>query len=136
MQTNRDGERESFIASTASRALNPTEQRYSFAEQELLAIVFALEKFRIYVYGHEINLNTDYKTLSLISKSALTSNRISRWILQLQEYNFLADILSRNPASLNERRLKGLVQPRGFMMSVINLGVRSSVGAKIKNFSA
>ena len=106
MQSNRDGE--SFIVSTASRALNPTEQRYSVAEQELLAIIFALEKFIIYVYGHEINLNTDNKTLSFISKSALTSNRISRWILQLQEYNFLADILSRNPASLNERRLKGL----------------------------
>lgn len=134
MQSNRDGE--SFIVSTASRALNPTEQRYSVAEQELVVIIFALEKFIIYVYGHEINLNTDNKTLSFISKSALTSNRISRWILQLQEYNFLADILSRNPASLNERRLKGLAKPRGFIVSVINPGVDSSVGAKIKNFFA
>ena len=39
MQSNRDGE--SFIVSTASRALNPTEQRYSVAEQELVVIIFA-----------------------------------------------------------------------------------------------
>ena len=84
MQTN--GEGETFIVSTASRVLNPTEQRYSVEEQGLLAILFALQKFRIYVFGHEINLYTDNKALSFIHSCALTSSRISRWILQLQEH--------------------------------------------------
>lgn len=39
IQTNRDGE--THIVSTASQVLTQTERRYSFAEQELLAIVFA-----------------------------------------------------------------------------------------------
>jgi hypothetical protein len=144
MQTNRDGE--TFIVSTASRVLNPTEQRYSVAEQELPAIAFFLEKFRIYVYGHEINLNTENKALSFINKCALTSNRISRWILQMQEYdlmarhiscasNFLADTVSPNPAGLSESEIKGLKQPRGFMVSAMNLGVDSSVGKKIKDLA-
>ena len=37
------------IVSTTSRVLNPTEQRYTTCEQELLAIVHSLQKFRIYV---------------------------------------------------------------------------------------
>jgi hypothetical protein len=80
MQTN--GEGKTFIVPTASRVLHPTE-RYSVAEQELLAIVFALQKFRIYVFGHAINLYTDNKVLSFIHSCALTSGRISRWTLQL-----------------------------------------------------
>jgi hypothetical protein len=46
MQTNREGE--THIVSTASRVLTETERRYSVTEQELLAIVFALDKFRNY----------------------------------------------------------------------------------------
>jgi hypothetical protein len=42
------------IISTTSRVLNPTEQRYTTCEQELLAIVHSLQKFRIYVYGRKI----------------------------------------------------------------------------------
>ena len=47
MQTNRDGE--THTVSTASRVLTQTERRYSAADQELIATVFALDKFRNYV---------------------------------------------------------------------------------------
>jgi hypothetical protein len=52
MQSDRQGE--TNLVSTASRVLSPTEQRYSVAEQELLAVVYALEKFRIYIYIHTV----------------------------------------------------------------------------------
>jgi len=42
------------IVSTPSRVLIATEQRYTTCEQELLGMIFALEKFRIYIYGHKI----------------------------------------------------------------------------------
>ena len=76
MQTNRDGETQ--IVSTASRELTQTGGRYSVAEQELLAIVFALDKFRTYVFGYEVYLRTDNKDLSFSGKCALTSHRIAR----------------------------------------------------------
>jgi hypothetical protein len=53
-QTKEDGE--TRIVSTASRVLTLAEQRYSTCEQELLAIVYAFQKFRIYVFGHKIML--------------------------------------------------------------------------------
>jgi hypothetical protein len=56
--------------STASRVLTQTEGRYSVAEQELLAIVFELDKFRTYVFGNEVHLRTDNKDLSFLDKCA------------------------------------------------------------------
>jgi len=50
MQTDENGE--TYIVSTASRALTATELKSSTCEQELLATVYALNKFRIYVFGH------------------------------------------------------------------------------------
>jgi hypothetical protein len=60
-QTGRDNE--TLIVSTASRVLTPADISYSVAEKELLAIVYALEKFRVYIYGHSVTLNTDNKEL-------------------------------------------------------------------------
>ncbi|GFG31401.1 hypothetical protein Cfor_00748, partial [Coptotermes formosanus] len=42
------------IVSTASRVLTQTEQRYTTCEMELLAIVYALSKFLIYIYGSKV----------------------------------------------------------------------------------
>jgi hypothetical protein len=114
-----NAEGDTFILSTASRVLTPTERRYSIAEQEILAIVFALQNFRIYLFGYEINLCTDSKAVSFVHSCALTSSRISRWILQLQEYdlrvkhisgekNFLLDTISRNRAGMSEREINRL----------------------------
>jgi hypothetical protein len=106
--TQLDDDGSPVIISTASRVLNPAERKYSTCEQELLAIVYSLEKFRIFIYGHKIKIHSDNKALSFLNRCVITSNRISRWILAIQEYdleiihikgtqNYLADILSRNP---------------------------------------
>jgi len=65
MQTKEDGEIR--IVSTAPPVLTLAEKRYSTCEQELLAIVYALQKFRIYVFGHKIMLYTDKKSLSFFT---------------------------------------------------------------------
>ena len=58
----KDKEGRTNIVSTASRALTPAERKYTTCEQELLAIVYALRKFRVSIYGHKITLN---KTINL-----------------------------------------------------------------------
>ena len=50
------------IVSTASKVLNQNEQRYTTCEKELLAIVYALQRFRIYTYGRKVTLFTDDST--------------------------------------------------------------------------
>jgi len=85
LQQDREGN--TNIVSTASRVLTPTEQRYTTCEQELLGIIFALEKFRIYIYGHKIILYTDNKSLTFLNRCAITSNRVARWMVNLQQYD-------------------------------------------------
>ena len=61
------------IVSTASRVMNSAEKRYTTCEQEHLAVVYALEKFRVHVYGNKIFVNTDNRALILLQKCSITS---------------------------------------------------------------
>ena len=51
------------IVAYASRALMEIEQHYSQTEREALAIVFACEHFRLFLYGIHFTLYTDHKPL-------------------------------------------------------------------------
>ena len=75
------------IVSTASRVLNQTEQRYTTCEKELLAVVCALQRFRIYIYERKVTLFTDNKALLFLHRCVITSNRVARWMVQIQEYD-------------------------------------------------
>ena len=98
----------------ASRFLNNLEQRYSTNELEILAVVWALEHFKYYLYGSHFTLQTDHQALL----SALNENRgnktyqsrLTRWVDRLLPFHFsvehipgknmgFADYLSRNPSS-------------------------------------
>ena len=93
----------------ASRALTPAETRYAQIEKELLAIVFACDRFEAYVYGRGlVNIESDHKPLEPIFSKPLASapTRLQRMLLRLQKYNLhvrykkgkdmhLADTLSR-----------------------------------------
>ena len=73
----------------ASRALTPAEMRYAQIEKELLAIVFACERFEAYIYGRQIvRVETDHQPLELIVKKPLNSapTRLQRMLLRLQRY--------------------------------------------------
>ena len=93
----------------ASRTLRPAETQYARIEKELLAIVYACEKFDVYVYGQtEVTIQSDHKPLECIFKKPLNTApmRLQRMLLRLQRYNlrvvftkgtemFLANTLNR-----------------------------------------
>ena len=100
--------------SYASRALSHTEQNYAQIEKELLAVVFAMEKFGHYTYGRHIVVESDHKPLQAILKKPIATapKRLQRMLLQLQRYSFdltykpgsrlvIADTLPRAPCSLD-----------------------------------
>ncbi|CAH2226702.1 jg3211, partial [Pararge aegeria aegeria] len=98
----------------ASVTLSETQTRYAQIEKELLAIVFALERFHQYVYGRsDVTIETDHKPLETLFKKSLDGvpARLQRMMLRIQCYTFnviykpgkymyLADTLSR--AALEE----------------------------------
>ena len=73
-----------FPVSFASRKLNSAERNYSTIERECLAVVWAIKKFTIYVYGVEFTLQTDHQPLVYIDKSKFLNDRIMRWAMFLQ----------------------------------------------------
>ena len=56
---------------------------YTTTKKELLAIVFALEKFRSYLLGTRVIVYTDHTTLKYLLKKAESKLRLIRWMLWL-----------------------------------------------------
>ena len=98
------------IVAFVSRSLSPVEQKYSQTEKEALAIVWAVERLHLYLYGGHFTLLTDCKPVEMILNNPKSKPpaRIERWNLRLQEYNFSivhtkgvdnpSDFMSRHPS--------------------------------------
>uniref|UniRef100_A0A1B6H1P7 RNA-directed DNA polymerase n=1 Tax=Cuerna arida TaxID=1464854 RepID=A0A1B6H1P7_9HEMI len=71
-----------------SRVLQPAEQRFTTTEKELLAIVYCLQKTRYLILGTKLKILTDNHAITFLKTCRLLNNRLTRWILAIQEYNF------------------------------------------------
>ncbi|XP_050890921.1 uncharacterized protein LOC127096386 [Lathyrus oleraceus] len=71
----------------ASRTLDSAQSNYTTTEKELLAIVFALDKFRSYLLGSKVVVFTDHAALKYLLKKPDAKPRLIRWMLLLQEFN-------------------------------------------------
>ena len=70
----------------ASKTLNEAQRNYTTTEKELLAVVYALDKFRAYLVGLDIVIFTDSALKYLMTKKNAKA-RLIRWVLLLQEFN-------------------------------------------------
>ena len=95
----------------ASRYLSDTEKNYAINELELLAVVWGLEHFRLYIHRKTIKLLTDHQALESLLKRNMSnktySAQLTRWLDRLAHFTInvnhiagkhlaLTDYLSRN----------------------------------------
>jgi hypothetical protein len=101
-----EGEHGSHPVAFSSRKLSSAEKNYPMYERELLAIVYALKKWRRYLHGSRFVIKTDHHPLRYLDIQSNLSKRQMRWMETLQEYdyeivyvqgkfNVVADALSR-----------------------------------------
>lgn len=92
----------------ASWKATPVEEKYTSYELEILAVVKALKKFRVYLLGIPFKIVTDCKAFAMTMKKKDTCLRVARWALLLKDFQYVVehrpgtsmrhvDALSRNP---------------------------------------
>ncbi|XP_061336688.1 uncharacterized protein LOC133283794 [Gastrolobium bilobum] len=97
----------------ASKILNEAQLNYTTTEKELLAVIYAFDKFRTYLLGSKVIVYTDHAALKYLLTKQDAKPRLLRWMLLLQEFeieikdkkgveNRVADHLSR----LQEKELQ------------------------------
>jgi len=90
----------------ASAKLSDVQTRWSTIEKEAYAVIFALQKFDVIVYGSHIDLYSDHNPLKYLVECVPKSAKLTRWALSLSRYdikvhhikgtdNVVADFLSR-----------------------------------------
>ena len=88
-------------------SVSPAEQNYGVGEQELLAVIHALELWRCYLNGTDFTVVTDHSPNTFFASKAVLSPRQTRWAERLSRFQFtweyrpgrvnVADPLSRHP---------------------------------------
>ena len=76
-----------------ARALSKSERNYSATKRELLAIVFAFQRFHHYIYGYRFTLYTDHKALTHIHTQPRLNAMMESWRDQLFAYDY--DVVHR-----------------------------------------
>ena len=75
-----------------SRTLSSSERNYSQIDKEGLSIVWAMKRFRMYLFGREFQLVTDHKPLVHIfgdkPMGDIAASRVARWALFMQQYDY------------------------------------------------
>ena len=80
-----------------SKKLNKCEQKYTTSDKEALGIVKATRFFHHFLWGTRFKIVTDHQPLTYIFKRRTHSPRMSRYMLEMREYNF--DIVYKKGAN-------------------------------------
>ena len=76
-----------YVLYYASKTLNEAQRNYTTTENELLAVVYTLDKFQAYLVGSDIIIFTDHSALKYLLTKQNSKARLIKWVLLLQEFN-------------------------------------------------
>jgi hypothetical protein len=143
------------VVAYTSRQLKTHEINYPVHDLELAVVVFALRVWRHYLYGSQVQIFTDHKSLKYLMSQKELNMRQRRWVELIKDYDYIidyhsgkanvvADALSRKdkairggPVIWNEKTMSELkrlrvvlnVSPEGSLMAQlrVKLGYREQI---------
>ena len=114
----------------ASRALNSGQKNYSATRRELLAIIFALQRFRYHLATVKFELLTDHRALTFMFSQEHVNYMLANWLDVLLDYDFTIThcpgVLNVLPDSLS-RMYPAYVRIRSFCQPDGSLGLKKGV---------
>nr|GEY23516.1 reverse transcriptase domain-containing protein [Tanacetum cinerariifolium] len=72
----------------ASKTMTEAESNYTTTKKEMLAVVYAFDKFRSYLIMNKSIVYTDHSALKYLFAKKDSKARLLRWVLLLQEFTF------------------------------------------------
>nr|GEW23833.1 reverse transcriptase domain-containing protein [Tanacetum cinerariifolium] len=94
----------------ASKTMTDAESNYTTTEKEMLAVVYAFEKFRSYLIMNKSIVHTDHSALKYLFAKKDAKARLLRWVLLLQEFDFKV-LDTKGAENLAADHLSGLENP-------------------------
>ena len=67
----------------ASKTLDSAPRNSATTEKELLAVVFACDKFRPYIVDSKVTIHTDHAAIKYLMEKKDAKPRLIRWVLLL-----------------------------------------------------
>nr|GFA65297.1 reverse transcriptase domain-containing protein [Tanacetum cinerariifolium] len=115
----------------ASKTITEAESNYTTTEKEMLAVVYAFEKFRSYLIMNKSIVYTDHSTLKYLFAKKDSKARLLRWVLLLEEFTFKvidtkgAENLATDHLSRLENLHQNVLDPRkineSFPLETLNM---------------
>nr|GFB04104.1 reverse transcriptase domain-containing protein [Tanacetum cinerariifolium] len=121
----------------ASKTMTEAESKYTTTEKEMLAVVYAFEKFRSYLILNKSIVYTDHSAIKYLFSKKDSKARLLCWVLLLQEFTFKvvdtkgAENLTADHLSRLENPHQNVLDPKeineSFPLETLNLvSTRSS----------
>ncbi|GKD35342.1 reverse transcriptase domain-containing protein [Tanacetum coccineum] len=85
----------------ACKIMNEAESHYTTTEKEMLAVMYAFEKFRYYLILNKSIVYTEYSALKYLFAKKDSKARLLQWVLLLQEFKFKEINETFPPETLN-----------------------------------
>jgi hypothetical protein len=83
-----DGSDKQHVLGFGGKTYNKGQRGYAPGQQELLAILLALEDYRWCLHGQEIFVHSDHKAWSwIMNLKKIPARTVAHWIMELMDYN-------------------------------------------------